>query len=293
MRKTVLALSLFVAFSTHAQMENITYESTEVAPGFYMTVGNNPDGPFGGGTSGFIVTADYVALIDDGLLPPASAMVAHITELAGKAPDFLVNTHYHGDHTGANALFADEGTVVFAHHALRERLLENPDSAGGDAGIPVVTFGEGVTFHMNDVEAQVVHLPAAHTDGDAIVVAKNANVIFAGDIVFNKIFPFIDLDGGGSVDGFISAQRKIVEMADEKTVIIPGHGELASLESMRKNIAMLVDGQKRVNKLVEAGMSEDEAVAANPLADFATTFDWYFIDAERMTRTFYKDLSGK
>ena len=293
MRKTVLALSLFVAFSTHAQMENITYESTEVAPGFYMTVGNNPDGPFGGGTSGFIVTADYVALIDDGLLPPASAMVAHITELAGKAPDFLVNTHYHGDHTGANALFADEGTVVFAHHALRERLLENPDSAGGDAGIPVVTFGEGVTFHMNDVEAQVVHLPAAHTDGDAIVVAKNANVIFAGDIVFNKIFPFIDLDGGGSVDGFISAQRKIVEMADEKTVIIPGHGELASLESMRKNIAMLVDGQKRVNKLVEAGMSEDEAVAANPLADFATTFDWYFIDAERMTRTFYKDLTGK
>jgi glyoxylase-like metal-dependent hydrolase (beta-lactamase superfamily II) len=293
MRKAVLALSLFVAFSTHAQMENITYESTQVAPGFYMTVGNNPDGPFGGGTSGFVVTADYVALIDDGLLPPASAMVAHVTEVAGKAPDFLVNTHYHGDHTGANALFADEGTVVFAHHALRKRLLENPESAGGDAGIPVVTFGEGVTFHMNDVEAEVVHLPAAHTDGDAIVVAKNANVIFAGDIVFNEVFPFIDLDGGGSVDGFISAQRKIVELADENTVIIPGHGELASLESMQKNIAMLVEGQKRVNKLVEAGMSEDEAVAANPLVDFADSFDWYFIDAERMTRTFYKDLTGK
>lgn len=292
MKKAVLAFSLLVALPSYAQMENITYESTEVAPGFYMTVGKNPDGPFGGGVSGFIVTEDYVALVDDGLAPPAPAMVAHITELAGKAPDFLVNTHYHSDHTGANALFADEGTIVFAHHALRERLLENPASAGGDAGIPVVTFGEGVTFHMNDVEAQVIHLPKAHTDGDAIVVAKSANVIFAGDIVFNEIFPYIDLDGGGSVDGFIAAQKKIAELADEKTVIIPGHGGLANLESMHKNIAMLVEGKKRVSKLVESGMSEDEAVAAGPLADFASTFDWYFIDAERMTRTFYKDMTG-
>ena len=293
MRIAALAISLLIAIPSHAQTENITYESAEVAPGFFMTVGNNPDGAFGGGTSGFIVTEDYVALVDDGLAPPAPAMVAHITEVAGKAPDFLVNTHYHGDHTGANALFAEKGTVVFAHHALRERLLANPASAGGDAGIPVVTFDEGVTFHMNDVAAEVIHLPAAHTDGDAIVVAKNANVIFAGDIVFNEIFPFIDLDGGGSVDGFIAAQRRIAEMADDKTVIIPGHGELANLDSMHKNIAMLVEGQKRVSKLVDAGKSEDEAVAANPLSDFAATFDWYFINAERMTRTFYKDLTGK
>lgn len=291
MRLTALALSLLLAFPVHAQMENITYESTEVAPGFFMTVGKNPDGPFGGGTSGFVVTEDYVALIDDGLAPPAAAMVAHITEVAGKAPDFLVNTHYHGDHTGANALFADAGAIVFAHHALRERLLANPASAGGESGIPVVTFGEGVTFHMNDVEAQVIHLPAAHTDGDAIVFAKDANVIFAGDIVFNEIFPFIDLDGGGSVDGFIAAQTKIATLADENTVIIPGHGALANLESMHKNIAMLVEGKKRVRKLVEAGMSEDEAVAADPLADYAATFGWFFIDAERMTRTFYKDLT--
>ena len=125
MRKTVLAFSLFIALPSTAQMENIDYESTEVAPGFYMTVGNNPDGPFGGGTSGFIVTEDYVALVDDGLPPPAPAMVSHIVDVAGKAPDFLINTHYHGDHTGANALFAGEGTVIFAHHALRERLLDS------------------------------------------------------------------------------------------------------------------------------------------------------------------------
>ncbi len=291
MRQIALALSLLCAFPAVAQMENITYESTEVAPGFFMTVGKNPDGPFGGGTSGFVVTDDYVALVDDGLAPPAAAMVAHIIEVAGKAPDFLVNTHHHGDHTGANALFAGAGAIVFAHHALRERLLAKPASAGGESGIPVVTFGEGVTFHMNDVEAQVIHLPAAHTDGDAIVVARKANVIFAGDIVFNEIFPFIDLAGGGSVDGFITAQKKIVNMADENTVIIPGHGKLANRESMHKNIAMLVEGQKRVRKLVEAGMNEDEAVAAEPLADYAATFDWYFIDAERMTRTFYKDLA--
>lgn len=291
MRIASLALSLLFAFPALAQMENITYESTEVAPGFFMTVGKNPDGPFGGGTSGFVVTEDYVALIDDGLAPPAAAMVAHIKEVAGKAPDFLINTHYHGDHTGANALFAEAGAIVFAHHALRERLLAKPESAGGESGIPVVTFGEGVTLHMNDVEAKVIHLAAAHTDGDAIVHAESANVIFAGDIVFNEIFPFIDLSGGGSVDGFIAAQKKIAEMANENTAIIPGHGPLANRESMQRNIAMLVEGRKRVRKLVEAGMSEDEAVAADPLADYAATFDWYFIDAERMTRTLYKDLT--
>ncbi len=293
MKTVVTAVSLLVAMPALAQMENITYESTEVAPGFYMTVGNNPDGAFGGGHSGFVVTEDFVALVDDGLGQPAPAMVAHIKEVAGKAPDFLVNTHYHGDHTGANALFAEEGTIVFAHHALRKRLLEKPESAGGEGGIPVVTFAEGVTFHMNDVEAEVIHLPAAHTDGDAIMVSKKANVIFAGDLVFNEIFPFIDLDGGGSVDGFIAAQKKIAELSDENTVIIPGHGEVASLKSMKKNIAMLVEGKKRVEKLVADGMSEDEAVAADPLADYATSFDWYFINAERMTRTFYKDLTGK
>ncbi len=271
-------------------MENITYESTEVAPGFYMTEGRNPDGPFGGGISGFIVTEDYVALVDDGLPPPAPAMVAHIVEVAGKAPDFLINTHYHGDHTGANALFADQGTVIFAHHALRKRLLDKPESAGGEAGIPVVTFGEGVTFHLNEIEAQVVHLPAAHTDGDAIVVAKSANVIFAGDVVFNRIFPYIDLDGGGTVDGFIAAQKKIAEMADEKTVIIPGHGEIASLESMQDNVAMLVESKALVAALVDKGLSEDEILAANPLGQYED-YSWFFITTERMTRTLIRSLT--
>lgn len=295
MKKVALAGVLLFACPSFAQMEgldDIVFASTEVAPGIFMTVGTDPDGPFGGGNLGIIVTDDYVAVVDDSLPPPAPTLVKHIADTAGRPVDFVVNTHHHGDHAGGNALLADAGAVVFAHHNLRERLLADPASAGGPAGIPVITFDDGVTFHLNDVEAQVIHLPTAHTDGDAIVVIENPNVIIVGDVQFNGVFPFIDLNSGGSVDGFIAAQQRIAELADDNTVIIPGHGPAATRTDLLRDTAMLIEGQKRVKKLVDQGLSEDDAVAANPLADYAESFDWAFINAERMTRTFYKDLTA-
>jgi len=293
MRKAVLAVSLLFAFPCFAQ-ETITYESKEVAPGIYMTIGVNSTGGFASGNLGSIVTEDFVVMIDDGQQGTATAMVDHLSDLVGRPVDFIVNTHYHGDHTGANAMFADSGTVVFAHHNIRKRLLEKPESAGGDGGIPVVTFGDGVVFHLNDIMAKIIHVPDAHTDGDSFVVAKGVNVIFAGDLQFAGVFPFIDLNGGGSVAGFIAAQQKIAAMADDETIIIPGHGnDPSNLAQLKADTAMLIDGYARVKALVGEGMSEEEAVAAEPLADYAADFDWVFINSERMTRTFYKDLTAK
>lgn len=292
MRLASAALFLFAATAALAQDGEITFESTEVVPGIYMTIGVHSAGGFGGGNLGMIVGDDYVAVVDDGLPPTAPTLLAHIEELTGRPVDFVVNTHYHGDHTGGNALFADNGTIVFAHHSIRERLLENTDSAGGASGLPVVTFGAGVSFHLNGFEAHVRHLPSAHTDGDAIIYFENTNVIFAGDLHFNGLFPYIDLDGGGSVSGFIAAQQAIAAMADDETRIIPGHGPLATLADLERDIAMLVDAQARVMKLVDAGMSEDEAADADPLADYADDYDWAFIYAERMTRTIYRDLTA-
>ena len=162
------------------------------------------------------------------MAPITADLVATVDELAGRSIDFVVNTHVHGDHVGSNASLADDGAVIFAHHNLRERLVEDPGPAGGPGGLPVVTFGDGVHFHLNNEEVHVFHVRKAHTDGDAAVHLMGSNVIVAGDLHFNYMFPFIDLDSGGTVNGFIAGMERLIKMADEDTVIIPGHGELAS-----------------------------------------------------------------
>ena len=292
MKKALAASLVLAACAAGAQEAEITFESTELAPGVFMTVGIHSEGGFGGGNHGWVAGEDFVAMIDDGIPPGAENLVKHIAAEVGRPVDFMINTHYHGDHTGANAAFAAEDTIVFAHYNIRKRLLEDPDSAGGPGGMPVVTFDDGVTFYLNGYKAEVIHMAAAHTDGDAIVVVPEANVIFAGDCQFRGLFPYIDLDGGGSVDGFISAQKAIAALADDNTRIVPGHGPLSSLAELQRDLAMLEDARSKVAALIDEGMSEDEAAAAEPLAEYAEEFNWGFISAERLTRTIYKSLTA-
>ncbi len=287
MRKLGLLL-LFLGPAALAQETEITFKSTELEPGIFMV---EAVGGFGGGNMAVLVGEGHVAMIDDSMPPFAEDLLKHVTETAGGPIDFMVNTHVHGDHTGGNAHFAANGTVVFAHDNIRKRLLVDSSGAGGPGGLPVITFGDGVTFHLGNIEARVMHLPKAHTDGDAVIHFPDANVIHTGDILFHAIFPFIDLNSGGTVDGYIAAQKKIWSMADDDTKIIPGHGTLTDKAGLKADLDMLVDGRALVKELVDKGMSEDDVVAANPLEKYAS-FSWGFIDAERMTRTFYKDLTG-
>jgi glyoxylase-like metal-dependent hydrolase (beta-lactamase superfamily II) len=228
-------------------------------------------------------------MIDDGLPPLAENLLAHVTETAGRPIDFMINTHVHGDHAGGNAYFADNGTVVFAHDNIRKRLLPDASGAGGPGGLPVVTFGDGVTFHLGKIEARVKHLPNAHTDGDAAIYFPGANVIHTGDILFHGIFPFIDLDNGGTVDGYIAAQQEILSMANDKTKIIPGHGSLTDRAGMKADIDMLIDGKGMVKALLDQGNSSDDVLEANPLAKY-DSYSWEFITTERMTRTLIRSL---
>ncbi|HEX5786541.1 MAG TPA: MBL fold metallo-hydrolase [Woeseiaceae bacterium] len=266
------------------------YKSTEVAPGIYMLEGG--DG-FGGGNVGLLAGEDHVALIDDGLAPTAGTLLAGIEKIVGRPVDFIINTHVHGDHAGGNAHFAAEGAVIFAHDNIRKRLVANPESAGGAEGLPVVTFADGVTFHLNGIEARVHHFASAHTDGDSYVVFPEANVIQTGDLFFNGSFPFIDLDSGGSVSGYLEAQRELLELADAETVLVPGHGPLATRAELETHLAMLIDSHAKVQALVDDGLSADEVVAANPLAGYHEEYDWPFITTERMTRTLYRDIAGE
>ena len=286
-RLLLLFVSLAAAASALAQDVATEIKATEVAPGVYMLEGANGFSS----NMGLLVGDERVVLIDDGMAPITADLVATVDELAGRPIDFIVNTHVHGDHVGSNATLAENGAVIFAHDNIRKRLVEAPDPAGGTAGLPVVTFADAVTFHVNGQEAYVFHIAKAHTDGDAAIHFRGANVIVAGDLLFNNLFPFIDLDSGGGVTGFIAGQQRIIDMADADTVIIPGHGPVANRDDLQASVDMLLDAKARVESLILEGKTEEEILAANPLADYHDTWNWGFITTERMTKTLYRWLT--
>ena len=288
MRKIFLTtLMVALALPAAAVEWATTIKSIEVVPGIYILQGAN------GFSSNMclLVGDEHVLLIDDGVAAITDSLMAKVQELAGRPVDFLVNTHAHGDHVGSNAMLAENGTIVFAHDNLRKQLVEKPEAAGGPAGLPVITFADAVTFHVNGHEAHVFHVAMAHTDGDDVIHLPNLNVIDAGDLFFNYMFPFIDIDSGGSVAGYKAGQKRIIDLADDDTAIIPGHGPLASKADLQIALDMLVDAEARVKTLVDAGMSQDEVLAENPLADYHERWTWSFITTEVMTMTLYRSLT--
>lgn len=286
-RLALCAAMVFGATATFAQDIATEVAVTEAAPGVYMLGGANGFSS----NMGLLIGTERVVLIDDGMAPITADLVATVDRLADRPIDFIVNTHVHGDHVGSNASLSESGAVIFAHDNLRRRLVAAVDSAGGPAGLPVVTFPDAVTFHVNGQEAYVFHVADAHTDGDAAIHFKGSNVIVAGDLHFNYLFPFIDLDSGGSVDGYIAGQKRIIAMADDDTVIIPGHGELASRDDLQASVDMLVTARARVKALIDDGKSKEAVLGENPLADFHDDWNWGFITTERMTETLYRSLT--
>jgi len=286
--KILLALcTLSFAVAATAQEGDISFKSTELAPGLYMLEGQ---GGFAGGNLGLITGDDGVVLIDDGLEPLVAITVAAIESLTGDPVDFVINTHAHGDHTGANEVLHGKGATVVAHDNLRRQMVKDGSNR---AALPELTFTDAVTFHLNGHTANVFHVANAHTDGDSVIHFPEVNIIHTGDTMFNKLFPFIDLDSGGSVSGFIAAQKKIIAIADDETKIIPGHGVLANKADLQAAVDMLEDAQARVRALVDAGKSQEEVIAENPLADYEDAWTWEFITAERMTATIYRSLTMK
>jgi cyclase len=291
MTRIILTAALLLGMSlARAQDAPVSFTSTQVVPGIYLLQGAND--VFAGGNITLMVGDEYNVLIDDGLEPYAPALLEAASRLAGAPIDFVINTHVHGDHVGGNAALAGTGAVIFAHDNIRKRLLPDAKDAGGKAGLPVITFSDGMTFYINGHEAHVFHVPAAHTDGDAVIQFRDINVIHAADVHFNYLFPFIDLDNGGSVAGFLAAERQVLDLADDKTIIIPGHGPLATKADLQASLDMLVDARARVKKLVAQGMSKEAVLAANPLAPYHDKWNWSFITTERMTEMLYRSLTA-
>jgi glyoxylase-like metal-dependent hydrolase (beta-lactamase superfamily II) len=279
-----------------AQDSEISFKSTQLAPGLYMLEGQ---GGFAGGNVGLSTGEDGVVLIDDGLPPLTGALLEAIGKLTEDPVKFVINTHVHGDHVGGNEALGTRGAVILAHDNLRHRMVtKGMTTLDGDvpvpkAALPVLTFSDSVTFHLNGRRAFVFHVEHAHTDGDAVIHFPDDNIIHAGDAMFNGLFPFIDLDSGGSVDGYIAAQERILALANEQTKIVPGHGPLASKKDLKTAVDMLRGAYDRVRKLVDAGQSEEDILATNPLKDYHDDWNWGFITTERMTKTLVRALTDK
>lgn len=297
MKKICCLTALLTAGLAVAKDEpKISFASTEVGPGIYMLAGQ---GGFTGGNLGLLTGDDGVVLIDDSMPQYLDIMNQAIKGLTEHNIDFLINTHVHGDHTGNNAAFGEQKTHIVAHENLRRHMVDKGvQSAEGmvpapKAALPVITFAEQMTFHFNGQPAKAIHVPAAHTDGDAIIHFSSANVIHAGDVFFNGLFPYIDLDSGGSVDGYIHAQMKIISLSDDDTKIIPGHGPLASKQDLQKAVDMLIDAKNIISKHIENGLTVEQILEARPLQKYHDDWNWGFITTERMTKQMFNGLSAK
>jgi len=288
--KRLALLSLLVAPVVSAQDWMATaFNHTLVAPGIYMLRGADSQLPVGG--TSLLVGDEHVVLIDDSFAPLAPALLEKIEELAGRPADFVINTHAHGDHTGSNQFQAEHGAIIFGHDNLRRRMESDPKQNTGPGALPIITFSDEMTFHINGIEAYVFHIENAHTDGDAAILLREPNVIATGDLLFRGLFPFIDLDSGGSVAGYEAGMQKLIDMSNAETKFIPGHGPLASRADVRQDLHMLIDAEARVQALLDDGMDEEDIVAANPLSVYEDDYSWGFITSEIMTRTLIRSLT--
>lgn len=261
---------LLCAGAAEAQQQdfsNVVIRAERVADGVYVLFGQ-------GGNIGVSVGDDGAFIIDDQFAPLTEKIRAAIGELTSEPVRFVLNTHWHGDHTGGNENFGKAGAMIVAHENVRRRL--NPEEftevmgrtqqAPADA-LPVVTFTETMTFYWNGQKIRSFHVPNAHTDGDAIIVFDDSNVVHMGDTFFNGRFPFIDTNSGGDVDGIIAAADAVLRIAGPDTRIIPGHGDVTDVAALRAYRDMVAGTRTRVLALIERGMTEDQIVAANPTAE--------------------------
>ena len=276
------------AVLTQEEQPDITVEPTDLGHGIYMLSTDIA------GNLGLLNGPDGVVLVDDQLPNTGSLIEGAVVEISGgEAPRFIVNTHWHGDHTGGNSHFAAEGSIIAAQTNVRARLeASEAEWANMPGTLPILTFGQDLTFHMNGQTVEITHIPAAHTDGDAIVYFQQANVLHMGDIFFSGRFPYIDLSAGGSVDGYIAGMEKGLAIANDETQIIPGHGPLSTRVELQASLDMLREAAFRVRTLVEGGADLEAVRAAAPLADFDAEWNWRFITTDRMVQTLYNDAKG-
>ena len=240
-----------------------------------------------GGNIGVSAGEDGVLIIDDQFAPLAEKIAAQLGELGSDKPKYVINTHYHGDHTGSNAFFhSHKGATILAHENVRVRLA-NDEKIKPEA-LPTITYEDGIKIYFNGETLHVMHLAVGHTDGDSVVWFEQPNVMHTGDLFFNGRFPYIDQGAGGNVEGYMDSVKQLLAKIDDETVIIPGHGDISNKQEYSAFLAMISETFNYVKALKQEGKTLDE-VKAMGLDEKWADWGWNFISEEKWITTLYTD----
>jgi len=301
-REFLLSASLLSAGALAAGQGNqdfskVQIKVTRVSGSVYMLQGE-------GGNIAASVGDDGIAIVDDQFAPLAGKIRAALKDITGtdKPVRFVINTHYHGDHTGGNPNFSETSTII-AQDNVRKRLAAGGPAGNGasihmenkpapKAALPIITFERDVTVHLNGEDIRALHFPAGHTDGDSIIFYPQANVVHMGDDFVRYGFPFIDVDSGGSVQGMIAACENVIPQLPPDVKVIPGHGDLSSLDDVRAYVGMLHETTDAVQQALKEGKTLEEMKQQKILAPWHK-FAGGFINEDVHLETLYNSLVGK
>ncbi len=279
-KKSLMALTMMLSINVNAQtMADADITVQQAAGDVYMLKGP-------GGNIGVLATNKGLLLVDDKFAPLAKKIETAMKGIEDKSLKYVVNTHYHGDHTGSNKFFSHKAPI-FAHENVRSRLSNKKDHHADS--LPVVTYKEGITIHLDNEEVQLTHLPSGHTDGDTYVYFKKANVLHTGDLFFEVGFPYVDLKSGGSVKGYLKSVKHMLKHTPTDVVIIPGHGKLTNKENLAAFANMIEFSINKVSKALASGKSEAEIIA-DGIGEKYQHLSWAFITEEKWLKTLIADL---
>lgn len=292
MRKLMFVVFLTATAALAQQdMSKVAIKVQKVGGTVYMLQGF-------GGNIGVSVGEDGIVIVDDEYAALAPKIIAALNGITDKPIRFIINTHYHGDHTGGNEVFARSGTII-AQENVRKRLQsgtkfgtrETPPAPA--IALPVITFNDRATVHVNGEDIRAVHFPHGHTDGDSVIYFTQSNVVHMGDDFFNGRFPFIDTANGGSVKGMLANVDKVLASLPDDVKVIPGHGELSDKAGLRRFAEMLRGTSGAVENAIKAGRSLDQMKAGKILGQWDEWGKDWFVSSEGFTEMLYHDLSGK
>lgn len=290
--KTTQLLSVFLIFISttivaQGRFDTVKIKTVKLSDHTYMLEG-------AGGNIGVSVGDDGVFVIDDQFAPLSEKILTAIKELSDKPLKFLVNTHYHGDHSGGNENMTKAGATIIAHDNVKKRMetKQRDGSFKPKEALPVITFNDKLNITINDESVAIFHVANAHTDGDALLYFTQSNVLHTGDTYFNGRYPYIDLNSGGSINGYIEAAKKGLMLIDEDTKIIPGHGKVSHQEEYKGFLKMLETLKTNIQKAIDEGKTEDEVKADTSLTKTYDDLDYGtgYINSEKIRLTFYKSL---
>lgn len=294
MRTLLLTALLLVALNnSYAQDKKVEFTTFQLSDTVYMLRGR-------GGNVGISTGPDGLFIIDDQVRPVTLPLLEAIRKVSDKPIRFVINTHYHGDHTGGNETIGKAGTLIIAHDKVRTRMntdqvsifMQKTIPAYAKSALPVVTFNDRMSLHLNGETATVYHVAHGHTDGDSIIHFPASNVIHMGDMYFNGLYPYVDLDAGGSVQGMVQAADLALSLADDTTRIIPGHGPLAMTEDLRAYRDYLIEASTNVQTLIDEGKNLQQIIAAEPTAEWDESLGKAWITPAQFIVFIYNSLEG-